>query len=115
MSSTLPALFQPIQVGDAKLAHRVVLAPLTRFRNDDAHVPTDLSLEYYTQRASVPGTLLITEGTFISPAASGMSNVPGIWDDAQIAAWKKVLYCLLRNDPYRRAGRTNREARRTFR
>ncbi|PIL29744.1 hypothetical protein GSI_08183 [Ganoderma sinense ZZ0214-1] len=86
-----PALFSPIQVGNIKLAHRVVLAPLTRFRNDDAHVPTDLGVEYYTQRASVPGTLLIAESTLISPEASGISNAPGIWNDAQVAAWKKIV------------------------
>ncbi|TBU61591.1 NADH:flavin oxidoreductase/NADH oxidase [Dichomitus squalens] len=90
-SSSTPALFSPIQVGDLKLAHRVVLAPLTRFRNDDAHVPTDLGVEYYSQRASVPGTLLITEATFISPEASGLPNAPGIWSNAQVAAWKKIV------------------------
>ncbi len=84
------ALFSPIQIGDMKLAHRVVLAPLTRFRNDDAHVPTDLGVEYYKQRASIPGTFLITEAAFVSPEASGVPNAPGIWNDAQIAAWKKV-------------------------
>ncbi|KAL1941968.1 hypothetical protein VTO73DRAFT_6498 [Trametes versicolor] len=85
-----PALFQPIQIGDAKLSNRVVLAPLTRFRADNAHVPTDLGLEYYKQRSSVPGTLLITEATYITAQAGGMPNAPGIWSDAQIAAWKKI-------------------------
>ena len=90
MSSTLPALFQPIQVGDAKLAHRVVLAPQTRLRNTADHVPTDLVTEFYSQRASVPGTLLISEATYISPQASGQPLAPGIWNDKQISAWKKV-------------------------
>jgi len=64
---------------------------LTRFRADKAHVPTDLQVEYYAQRASVHGTHLVTEATFISAAAGGMDNVPGIWNDAQIAGWKKVV------------------------
>jgi NADPH2 dehydrogenase len=46
---------------------------------------------YYTQRGSSPGTLLITEATFISPQAGGYDNVPGIWSEAQIFAWKKVI------------------------
>lgn len=95
-----PALFQPIQIGDAKLSNRVVLAPLTRFRADNAHVHTDLGLEYYKQRSSVPGTLLITEATYITAQAGGMPNAPGIWSDAQIAAWKKVRVLL------RASGRT---------
>ncbi|KAK8093358.1 FMN-linked oxidoreductase [Apiospora hydei] len=46
--------------------------------------------EYYEQRASVPGTLLITEATFISPQAGGYPNVPGIYTPEQIRAWKDV-------------------------
>ena len=46
--------------------------------------------EYYEQRASVPGTLLITEGTFISQRAGGFNNVPGIFNQDQINAWKEV-------------------------
>lgn len=89
-SSPTPALFSPIQVGDITLGHRVVLAPQTRYRADAAHVPTDLNVEFYKQRASVPGTLLITEATFIAPQASGQPHAPGIWNDEQVAAWKKV-------------------------
>ena len=80
----------PIQVSDITLSYRIVLAPLTRFRADTTNVHTDMGLEYYQQRASVPGTLLITEGTYISGQASGQPNAPGIWNDAQITAWKKV-------------------------
>jgi len=83
-------LFQPIRLGTSELSHRIVLAPLTRFRADKAHVPTDLHVEYYAQRASVPGTHLITEATFVSANAGGLDNIPGIWNDAQIAGWKKV-------------------------
>ncbi|KAH8109473.1 FMN-linked oxidoreductase [Phellopilus nigrolimitatus] len=84
-------LFSPLKVGNVTLQHRVAMAPLTRFRADDAHVPTDLMVEHYAQRASVPGTLLISEGTFIAQKAGGYENVPGIWNDAQVRAWKKVV------------------------
>jgi len=83
-------LFQPLQLGKAKLGHRIALAPLTRFRADDDHVPLPIVKTYYEQRGSVPGTLLITEATIISPRASGYYNVPGIYNDAQIKAWKEV-------------------------
>jgi NADPH2 dehydrogenase len=38
----------------------------------------------------VPGTLLITEATFISPKASGYPNVPGLFTTAQLKAWKEI-------------------------
>jgi len=53
-------------------------------------VPGPLVAEYYAQRASTPGTLLITEATFIAARAGGYSNVPGIWNEEQITGWKKV-------------------------
>lgn len=83
-------LFQPIRLGTTQLAHRVVLAPLTRYRANKAHVPTDLHVEYYSQRASVAGTHLITEATYISANGAGQDNIPGIWSEEQIAAWKRV-------------------------
>lgn len=83
-------LFSPVKLGNLTLAHRIALAPLTRFRADDEHVPLDIVAEYYAQRASTPGTLLIAEATFIGPRASGIANAPGVWSPRQIAAWKKV-------------------------
>ncbi|KAI0636632.1 FMN-linked oxidoreductase [Trametes polyzona] len=91
----IPKLFQPVTVGDITLAHRVVLAPLTRFRANNKHVHGDLAVQYYSQRASVPGTLLITEGTIIAGQAGGWPfvgpHVPGIWSDEQVDAWKRVV------------------------
>ncbi|KIY72419.1 NADH:flavin oxidoreductase/NADH oxidase, partial [Cylindrobasidium torrendii FP15055 ss-10] len=85
-------LFQPIRVGHVELQHRVVLAPLTRWKaTQKTHVPfTAIVKEHYAQRASRPGTLLISEATFISPLASGYDYAPGIWSNEQIAAWKEI-------------------------
>jgi len=90
-------LFTPLKVGNVTLSNRIVMAPLTRFRADESHVPLPFVAEYYTQRASYPGTLLITEATFISPAAGGYPHVPGIYNDAQIAAWKTVTDSVHKN------------------
>ncbi|KAL0573576.1 hypothetical protein V5O48_008372, partial [Marasmius crinis-equi] len=85
-------LFQPIRIGDIQLSHRVVLAPLTRLRADAKHIPlVPLVKEYYSQRATEPGTLLISEGTVIQQRAGGYANVPGLWLDEQIDAWKEIV------------------------
>ncbi|KAI0058462.1 hypothetical protein BV25DRAFT_1891339 [Artomyces pyxidatus] len=91
MTTSTPKLFQPATVGDLTLGHRVVMPPLTRFRANKDHVQGPMNQEYYEQRASAPGTLIITEGTFIAPQSGGFANAPGIWNDAQIAAWKKIV------------------------
>ncbi|KIY73606.1 FMN-linked oxidoreductase [Cylindrobasidium torrendii FP15055 ss-10] len=85
-----PKLFQPITLGRMDLSHRVVLPPLTRMRTDDNSVPLPLVKEYYAQRASIPGTFLITEANCIAPKAGGFGHLPEIYTDEQVAAWKEV-------------------------
>ncbi|KID76772.1 Chanoclavine-I aldehyde reductase fgaOx3 [Metarhizium brunneum] len=90
-------LFKPLSIGNITLKHRLALAPLTRFRASDEHVPLPIVTDYYKQRGSVPGTLLVTEGTFISAQDGGYSNVPGIWNQDQIDAWRKVTDAVHKN------------------
>src|SRR5271156_5544882 len=98
---TLRSLFRPYQVGGRDLAHRVVLAPMTRTRADEGTLaPTAQTALYYAQRAS-PGGLLITEATHVSPEATPIwtiyssvrqdgGHVPGIWTGAQVDGWRMV-------------------------
>ncbi|KAK0460537.1 uncharacterized protein EV420DRAFT_214156 [Desarmillaria tabescens] len=85
-------LFQPIKIGNLTLNHRIVLAPLTRYKSSEkGHVPyMSVMKEYYSQRGSEPGTLLITEATFIAQRAGGYKNIPGLWTQEQLDAWKEV-------------------------
>lgn len=85
------ALFTPLKVGRVELAQRIAMAPLTRFRSDDNHVPLlPMVSDYYSQRASVPGTLLVTEATLISERGGTYASIPGIYTREQIDAWRKV-------------------------
>ena len=87
----MKTLFDPCQAGDLQLASRIVMAPLTRNRAPHA-LANALMAEYYAQRAK-PATgagLIITEATAISHQAQGYVDVPGIWSQAQVEAWKPV-------------------------
>jgi N-ethylmaleimide reductase len=78
------------KLGSITLKNRVVLAPLTRGRCEiGSDIPNDLMAEYYEQRAG--GGLLITEATAISPVGKGWANVPGLFNEAQCSAWKKIV------------------------
>ncbi|KAF5364705.1 hypothetical protein D9758_005564 [Tetrapyrgos nigripes] len=86
-----PKLFQPTSLGSLTLQHRIVLAPLTRMRStNDTFTPLPIVPSYYAQRASVPGTFLISEGTAVTAKGLGWPNTPGIWSDEQIKQWKNV-------------------------
>ncbi len=84
----MPNLFDPIQLGAISAPNRILMAPLTRGRADKNAVPTDMMVEYYTQRASAG--LIISEATGISREGLGWPFAPGLWTDEQVAAWKPI-------------------------
>jgi hypothetical protein len=82
----MTSLFEPIEAGSLRLPNRIAMAPLTRNRAPDA-IPTPLMQTYYVQRASAG--LLISEGTAISHQGQGYADVPGLYGEEQLRAWKK--------------------------
>ncbi|HZD77777.1 MAG TPA: alkene reductase, partial [Acidobacteriaceae bacterium] len=88
---TTRKLLTPANLGAIQLKHRVVMAPLTRSRSTlPGNVPNDLMAEYYGQRASTGG-LIIGEATNISASSRGWLGAPGLFTDAQVAGWRKVI------------------------
>ena len=84
----MPSLFDPLKVGDLDLPSRVIMAPLTRLRATVDNIPTPIMVEYYTQRASAG--LIISEATPVAPMGVGYAQVPGIWSEQQVEAWKPI-------------------------
>ena len=82
-------LFRPTTIGPHAVAHRILMAPMTRSRAGEGHVVTDLPREYYRQRASA--ALIVTEATQVSPQGVGYPDTPGIHTEAQAEAWRSVV------------------------
>ncbi|MBS1155901.1 MAG: NADH-flavin oxidoreductase/NADH oxidase [Proteobacteria bacterium] len=80
-------LFTPTQLGDLSLKNRIVMAPLTRSRAI-GNVPNTLMEQYYRLRADAG--LIITEGTSPSPNGLGYARIPGLFNDEQVAGWRRV-------------------------
>lgn len=80
-------LFTSYNMGGLQLANRIVMAPMTRSRAI-GYIPNNLMAEYYRQRATAG--LIITEGTSPSPNGLGYARIPGIYNQEQVAGWKKV-------------------------
>lgn len=88
---TTPQLFQPTHIGDIAIANRIVMAPLTRSRADEANGDTPgsaMNVDYYRQRSGAG--LIISEGTQVSPLGKGYMATPGIYSDAQVEGWKPI-------------------------
>lgn len=82
------ALFKPLQLGALTLPNRIIMAPLTRCRAEDEHIPGALIAEYYAQRASAG--LIIAEATMAMEGNSAFWREPGIYSSAQIDGWRRV-------------------------
>lgn len=105
MASTQEVLhsnaFKPLDINkNVHLSHRIVIPPLTRARATSDNVPTDLMIKYYGDRSKTAGSLLITEGTFVSKGAAGWAHVPGIWSERQVKAWKPIVEEVHKNKSY---------------
>src|ERR1700726_2446966 len=86
-----PALFSPLQIGPYRLDHRVVMAPLTRMRAEQASfAPRPLNAQYYAQRAT-PGGLIIAEASPVMATGRGNPATPGIYSEQQIKGWREVV------------------------
>ena len=87
----LPHLFSPLKVGPYQLAHRIVMAPLTRMRAARPSLaPRPLNADYYAQRAT-SGGLIIAEASPVMATGFGNPGVPGIWSEQQVEGWRKVV------------------------
>jgi N-ethylmaleimide reductase len=85
---SLTNLFTPLNLGALALPNRIFMAPLTRCRASEGHIPNDLNAEYYSQRAAAG--LIVSEATSVSPCGYGYPNTPGIHTKEQVDGWKKV-------------------------
>lgn len=94
--SPMPSLFSPMVLGALELPNRIWMAPLTRCRAEDGHVPGALMAEYYAQRASAG--LIIAEATMAMEGHSAFWHEPGIHSQAQVDGWR------LTTDAVHRAG-----------
>jgi len=84
MSPVSSSLFTPTFVAGKTVAHRVVMAPMTRARSTQpGDVPGAMNAYYYAQRASA--ALIVTEASQISPQGKGYSFTPGIYSAEQVA------------------------------
>jgi len=87
-NTTRTDLFSPASMGALDLGNRIAMAPLTRSRYGEDGIPNELHATYYAQRAGAG--LIIAEATNISPQGRGYAATPGIWNEAQVAGWRKV-------------------------
>ncbi|MEW5425027.1 alkene reductase [Amorphus sp. 3PC139-8] len=86
---TAAALLSSFRLPALELPNRVVMAPMTRSRASREGVIGPHAARYYAQRASAG--LIVTEAIGVSAQAHGYPFTPGLWTQAQEAAWREVV------------------------
>lgn len=81
---------------EVQLKNRVVMAPLTRRMAEHDAAPDARHVAYYAKRADAG--LIVTEATMVSADSKGYPDTPGIYNDQQIEAWRKVVDAVHANE-----------------
>lgn len=84
-----PPAFTPFKVGKLELTNRVVMSAMGQYKAIDG-VPSEWDFVHYTSRAVGGVGLIVTGMAAISPEARITPNCYGIWNDEQMAAWKRM-------------------------
>src|SRR5262249_35277831 len=86
----LPPLFQPFRLRDMVVANRVVVSPMCMYSAKDG-LPQDFHLVHYGALAMGGAALMFTEMVCVAPQARITHGCAGIWNDAQEAAWARIV------------------------
>jgi N-ethylmaleimide reductase len=87
MSRAFSLLFSSYNLGSIQLKNRIIMAPMTRSRAIN-NIPNELMIDYYSNRAGAG--LIITEGVAPSPDGLGYARIPGLFNEKQVKAWRKI-------------------------
>ena len=90
VDDTTPPMFVPFRLRDMVVSNRVVVSPMCQYSATDG-VPDDWHLVHYGSRALGGAGLLYTEMTNVSDDARISPGCTGIWNDEQMAAWKRIV------------------------
>lgn len=88
----MPSLFDPIVLRGLTIPNRIFLAPMCQYQCAAGDgVPTDWHLMHLGARAAGGFGLLIAEATGVVPEGRITPQCCGIWNDEQVAAWKRIV------------------------
>lgn len=84
-------MFTPYRLRGLPVANRVVVSPILTYAAGNDGVPTDFHLVHYGARAMGGAGLVMVEMTAVSEQGRITPYCPGLWNDAQAAAWQRIV------------------------
>ena len=98
----VPPMFTPFTARSLTLRNRVVVSPMAQYSAVDG-IPGDYHLVHLGARAMGGAALVFAEMTCPSPEARITPGCPGLWNDEQEAAWRRIVSWVHANSPARMA------------
>ncbi len=89
-SAPIPPMFTPYTVRSMTLKNRIVVSPMAQYSCVDG-IPGDYHLTHLGARAMGGAGLVMAEMTCPSPDARITPGCPGMWNEAQRDAWKRIV------------------------
>src|SRR5438552_1653065 len=83
-------MFQPFRLREMEIANRVVVSPMCMYCAQEG-VPGDFHFVHYGSRAIGGAGLIFTEMTCVARDARITPGCAGLWNDAQEAAWRRIV------------------------
>ena len=90
VDAQLPPMFTPFSLRSTRLKNRIVVSPMAQYRCEGG-MPGDYHLAHLGARALGGAGLVFAEMTCVSPDARITPGCPGLWSDAQGAAWRRIV------------------------
>jgi len=87
--SLVPPMFHPFRLGGLRLHNRVVVPPIATFEAQDG-VPGGFEQVHLGAHAAGGAGLVIAGMTSVSPEGRATHACPGLYDDEQEAAWRRI-------------------------
>ncbi len=84
-------LFSPFVMRALTLRNRIVMSPMCMYSAAEDGLATDFHLAHLVSRATGGAGLIITEATAVESRARISTNDLGIWDDAQLAPFSRIV------------------------
>jgi anthraniloyl-CoA monooxygenase len=85
-----PPMFTPFRLRGLTLVNRVVVSPMDMYTAQDG-APNDFHLVHLGARALGGAGLIVTEMTCVSPAGRITPGCTGMYADAHLTAWRRIV------------------------
>ncbi|MDS1140339.1 bifunctional salicylyl-CoA 5-hydroxylase/oxidoreductase [Pusillimonas sp. SM2304] len=86
----VPPMLTPYKARQVQLKNRIVVSPMAMYSSVDG-VPGDFHLVHLGGRAMGGAGLVMVEMTCVSPEARITPGCPGLWNDEQMYAFKRIV------------------------